>query len=91
LSLLAHEVFHTWNPYKLGWIRSPAEGIYWFTEGFTTYYQDLLLWRAGLLSLEGYIQAVNRVLRDYFQSHAKNTSMRELIERSRDDRVKSRI
>ena len=91
LSLLTHEVFHTWNPYKLGRIQSPAEGIYWFTEGFTTYYQDLLLWRAGLLSLEGYIQAINRIFRDYSLSPVRNTSMRELIERSRDEQVKGRI
>lgn len=90
-SLLAHEVFHTWNPYKLGRMRSPADGIYWFTEGFTTYYQDLLLWRAGVLSVENYIQAVNRFLRDYHRSPAKNISMRELIDRARDDQVKGQI
>jgi len=38
LSLLAHETFHTWNPLKLGRIRSPEQNTNWFTEGFTTYY-----------------------------------------------------
>jgi predicted metalloprotease with PDZ domain len=40
-------------------MRSPAEAIYWFTEGFTMYYQDLLLWRTGLLSVEDYIETVD--------------------------------
>jgi predicted metalloprotease with PDZ domain len=91
LSLLAHEIFHTWNPYKLGRMRSPAEGIYWFTEGFTTYYQDLLLWRSGLLSGDAYFQALNRILRDYHLSPVKNISLRELIVRSREGQVKGRI
>lgn len=91
LSLLAHEIFHTWNPYKLGRMRSPAERIYWFTEGFTTYYQDLLLWRSGLLPVDAYIAALNRILRDYHFSPAKNISLRELVARAREDNVKGRI
>jgi predicted metalloprotease with PDZ domain len=91
LSLVAHEVFHTWNPYRLGRMPSPPESIYWFTEGFTTYYQDLLLWRAGLLSFNDYLQTVNRFLRDYTLAPAKNMSLKELIERARIDQNKSRI
>jgi predicted metalloprotease with PDZ domain len=91
LSLMSHEMFHTWNPFRLGRMSEPSEGIYWFTEGFTTYYQDLLLWRAGLLGFSGYLESVNRILRDYSLSPAKNVSLRELIDRSRDDRVKGRI
>ena len=34
----------------MGRIRSPQENTNWFTEGFTLYYQDLLLWQAGLIS-----------------------------------------
>jgi predicted metalloprotease with PDZ domain len=52
-SLLAHEVFHTWNPYRMG--RINGEATEWFTEGFTQYYQDRILLRAGLLSYPEYI------------------------------------
>lgn len=66
LSLVAHEVFHTWNPYKLGRMPSDSRSVTWFTEGFTTYYQDLLLLRAGLISFEDYLRSLNRIFRDLF-------------------------
>jgi predicted metalloprotease with PDZ domain len=91
LSLLAHETFHTWNPLKMGRIRSPQENTNWFTEGFTTYYQDLLLWQAGLIDEVQYLDAVNRFIRDYHFSPARNAALQELITRSRQDQAKSRI
>ena len=91
LSLLAHETFHTWNPLKMGRIRSPQENTNWFTEGFTTYYQDLLLWQAELIGDAQYLDAVNRIVRDYHFSPARNASIQELINRSRQDQAKSRI
>ena len=90
LSLLAHEVFHEWNPYRIGQVREPAEGIYWFTEGFTTYYQDLLLWRAKQISFEQYLESLNHVLRDYFLSPERDLSLNEVIERARKDQLKGR-
>ena len=89
LSLLAHETFHTWNPLKMGQIRSPRENTNWFTEGFTTYYQDLLLWQAGLIRDAEYLDAVNRLTRDYHTSPDRNSTLQELIDRPR--QAKSRI
>jgi predicted metalloprotease with PDZ domain len=91
VSLIAHEAFHTWNPFRLGRMPSPAESIYWFTEGFTTYYQDLLLLRAELLSFGDYLETVNRFLRDYSLAADKNVSLKDLIERARVNQDKSRI
>lgn len=91
LSLLSHEIFHTWNPLKMGQIRSPEENTNWFTEGFTTYYQDLLLWQAGLIGDAQYLEAVNRIIRDYLFSPARNATLQELINRSRKDQAKGRI
>jgi predicted metalloprotease with PDZ domain len=57
LGLISHEYFHTWNVKRL----RPAEfarydyaqenytELLWFFEGFTSYYDDLLLRRAGLI------------------------------------------
>ena len=39
-ALLAHEVFHTWNPHRIGLPPENGEKVSWFTEGFTTYYQE---------------------------------------------------
>ncbi|MEY8879438.1 MAG: M61 family metallopeptidase [Leptothrix sp. (in: b-proteobacteria)] len=57
LGLISHEYFHTWNvkrlkpaefsPYDLS-RENPTE-LLWFFEGFTSYYDDLFLLRAGLI------------------------------------------
>ncbi|NND93092.1 MAG: M61 family metallopeptidase, partial [Granulosicoccus sp.] len=62
LGLCSHEYFHTWNvkrikparfvPYRLE-AESPTE-LLWFFEGMTSYYDDLVLVRAGLIDEERY-------------------------------------
>jgi predicted metalloprotease with PDZ domain len=84
-SLLAHEIFHTWNPYRMGVLPDSSIAMSWFTEGFTTYYQDVLLLRAGLLSFPEYVQHTNENLRKYLLSPASNVTNREVIERHRVD------
>jgi predicted metalloprotease with PDZ domain len=80
-NLLAHESFHAWNPHKMGPIREPGEDVHWFTEGFTVYYSDLMLIRAGLLSLPEYIDRLNRRIQDYEASPVKNLSNNEIVTR----------
>ncbi len=75
LGLCSHEYFHTWNvkrikpaafaPYDL-----QTEGytsLLWLFEGFTSYYDDLMLVRAGLIDEAQYLKllekTVNGVLR----------------------------
>jgi len=43
-----------------------------WNEGFTDYYARLLLLRAGLISTDEYARDVNRVVREYAQSPARN-------------------
>lgn len=90
-SLLAHETFHTWNPYRMGVLPDSSIGMSWFTEGFTTYYQDILLLRAGLLSFPEYIQHTNEYLRKYLLSAARNVTNQEVIERHRRDSASDEI
>ena len=85
-SLLAHEAFHTWNPYRMGALPKSSTGLSWFTEGFTTYYQDLLLLRAGITGFQEYVERTNEKLRKYSFSPDKNLSNQEVIERHRVDR-----
>ena len=57
LGLVSHEFFHTWNvkrlrPVELGPFDYENEVLtenLWIAEGFTSYYDDLLLLRAGLI------------------------------------------
>ncbi len=70
--VLAHEMFHTWNPAQLGELRqNPA---YWFSEGLTDYYARLLLLRASLINREEYANEVNRAYFEYMTSPARNYS-----------------
>jgi predicted metalloprotease with PDZ domain len=64
LGLVSHEYFHTWNVKRL----RPAEfrtldlarenytRLLWFFEGFTSYYDDLLLLRAGRIDAARYLK-----------------------------------
>jgi predicted metalloprotease with PDZ domain len=79
--ILAHEIFHTWNPHKMGIPSSPEAPEKWFTEGFTVYYGDAMLLRAGLISLDEYLRGLNSKIADYEFSSAKNISNSEIVAR----------
>ncbi len=75
LGLLSHEYFHLWNvkrmkpavftPYDLS-SESHTE-LLWVFEGITSYYDDLVLLRSGLIGVSDYLhllgQTVTRVIR----------------------------
>jgi predicted metalloprotease with PDZ domain len=64
MGLASHEYFHLWNvkrirPESLGPFNYEAENYtngLWIAEGFTSYYDDLLLRRAGIISEAAYLQ-----------------------------------
>ncbi len=66
LSLVAHEHFHLWNvkrlrPIVLGPFDYDSENYttdLWIAEGFTAYYQNIILRHAGLTTPEIYLDAV---------------------------------
>ncbi|MFM9901457.1 MAG: M61 family metallopeptidase [Polaromonas sp.] len=74
--LISHEYFHTWNVKRL----RPAEfapyqydrenytELLWFFEGFTSYYDDLLLRRAGLLDNAAYLRLLNKTINQVLQA-----------------------
>ncbi len=68
-ALFAHEAFHNWNPTSLGTV-ADTQTLGWFVEGFTTYYQDVMLERSRLLDHAAYLKRVNTVFRDYLISPA---------------------
>jgi len=69
----------------MGVLPDSSIGMSWFTEGFTTYYQDVLLLRAGLISFPEYVQHTNENLRKYLLSPARSVTNQEVIERHRKD------
>jgi predicted metalloprotease with PDZ domain len=78
---IAHETFHTWNDHKIGYRPGSDYPISWFFEGFTTYYQDVMLLRAGLISFPEYVAAVNEKLRNYEVNEGTEISLQEFIQR----------
>jgi len=74
LGLISHEYFHAWlvkrikpevfMPYPL-WQETYTD-LLWVFEGFTAYYDDLLLLRSGLLPWDRYLALMSRQLTQYF-------------------------
>ncbi len=76
LGLVSHEYFHTWNVKRL----RPAEfarynyqgenytQMLWFFEGFTSYYDDLLLRRGGMIDDATYLRLLNKTINQVLQA-----------------------
>jgi predicted metalloprotease with PDZ domain len=71
LGLISHEYFHTWNvkrlrPAPLGPFDYRGEvytTLLWFAEGFTSYYDLLLLRRGGCITAREYLDELGREIR----------------------------
>ena len=83
LALIAHEHFHLWNGEVAHAADSVPEGeLKWFSEGFTDYYADLTLLRAGVLDEAALIGRINDRVRDYLANpHALTATSAILGER----------
>ena len=76
LGLISHEYFHTWNVKQL----RPAEfthydytqenytELLWFFEGFTSYYDDLLLRRAKRIDNATYLKLLSKTINQVLQT-----------------------
>ena len=70
LGLISHEYFHTWNvkrlkPREFETLDFGSENytrLLWFFEGFTSYYDDLLLLRAKLIDAPRYLRLLARTI-----------------------------
>ncbi len=70
LGLCSHEYFHTWNvkrikpaafaPYDLS--QENYTSLLWLFEGFTSYYDDLMLVRSGLITVGDYFAMLGKTI-----------------------------
>ena len=80
LGLCSHEYFHTWNvkrikpaafaPYDL-----QAESytpLLWLFEGFTSYYDDLMLVRAGIIDEAAYFKLLEKTVNSVLRGSGRN-------------------
>src|SRR6267142_4038100 len=77
--VLAHEMFHSWNSGKLGEVPLD-QPPFWLIEGFTDYYARALLQRAGLITMNEYVEDINSSYLHYRTSpvvSAKDQLVRE--------------
>ncbi|MFD2099904.1 M61 family metallopeptidase [Flagellimonas iocasae] len=66
IGTVSHEFFHSWNVERMrpkslepfDFEAANMSGELWFAEGFTSYYTDLILCRAGLISPKEYVEGL---------------------------------
>ena len=78
LEISSHEFFHTWNvkalrpadmfPYQ--YESENYSRLHYITEGVTTYYGDLMLWKAGIWNLDQWLESINGELARHYQTGA---------------------
>ena len=76
LSLCSHEYFHAWNvkrikpraftPYRLD--RRNHTRMLWVVEGVTSYYEDVMLLRSGLIDAAAYLRSLGKKLTRVYQT-----------------------
>ena len=80
LGLCSHEYFHTWNvkrikpavfaPYKLD--EEAYTPLLWLFEGFTSYYDDLMLVRSGLIDEGEYLKLVSKTINSVLRGNGRH-------------------
>lgn len=86
LEISSHEFFHTWNvkalrpadlwPYD--YTQEQYSKLHYVTEGVTTYYGDLMLWKSGVWELDTWINSINGELRTHYNKPGKTHISLEL-------------
>ena len=79
LGLVSHEYFHSWNVKRIKPtnfvdydLSQPTDtSLLWFFEGVTSYYDDLILHRAGILNEAQYFDLLNRNVDSVFRQRAQ--------------------
>jgi predicted metalloprotease with PDZ domain len=80
LGLISHEYFHTWNVKRLrpdafaryDYNQENYTPLLWFFEGFTSYYDDILLRRAGLINDATYIELLGKTIAQVQQTPGRH-------------------
>ena len=80
LGLISHEYFHTWNVKQLrpdalaryDYSQENYTQLLWFFEGFTSYYDDILLRRAGLIDDVTYLKLLGKTIAQVQQTPGRH-------------------
>ncbi|MGB2760098.1 MAG: PDZ domain-containing protein [Maribacter stanieri] len=79
IGTVSHEFFHSWNVERIrpkslepfNFEEANMSGELWFAEGFTSYYTNLILCRAGLITPEKYVEGLTGTFNYVWNSPAR--------------------
>ena len=79
IGTVSHEFFHAWNVERIrpkslepfNFEEANMSGALWFAEGFTSYYTNLILCRAGLITPEKYVEGLTGTFNYVWNSPAR--------------------
>ncbi|TLP72908.1 M61 family metallopeptidase [Maribacter sp. ACAM166] len=79
IGTVSHEFFHSWNVERIrpktlepfDFENANMSGALWFAEGFTSYYTNLILCRAGLMSPDTYVEGLTGTFNSVWNSPAR--------------------
>lgn len=79
IGTVSHEFFHAWNVERIrpsdlepfNFSEANMSGSLWFAEGFTSYYTNLILQRANILTPEEYVKSLNGTFNYVWNSPAR--------------------
>ena len=79
IGTVSHEFFHAWNVERIrpkslepfDFEEANMSGALWFAEGFTSYYTNLILCRAGLITPEKYVEGLTGTFNYVWNSPAR--------------------
>jgi len=85
LGLISHEYFHLWNVKRIRPAELAASDLrneaytrqLWIFEGITSYYDDLMLLRAGVITVDSYLELLGRMLTRVYRSRGRRTQTLE--------------
>jgi predicted metalloprotease with PDZ domain len=80
IGTISHEFFHAWNVERIrpqslepfDFKEANMSGELWFAEGFTSYYTNLILCRAGLMDPDSYIKGLSGTLNYVWNSPGRD-------------------
>ncbi|MDF4220503.1 peptidase M61 [Maribacter sp. M208] len=79
IGTVSHEFFHSWNVERIrpkslepfNFEEANMSGELWFAEGFTSYYTNLILCRAGLITAKKYVEGLTGTFNYVWNSPAR--------------------
>ncbi|WP_299800423.1 PDZ domain-containing protein [uncultured Maribacter sp.] len=79
IGTVSHEFFHSWNVERIrpkslepfNFEQANMSGELWFAEGFTSYYTNLILCRAGLITPKKYVEGITGTFNYVWNSPAR--------------------